>query len=196
VHQNAVLLVNSLQIHPKPAVASFLAQAVPGRHYQSSIQQQRLDLPRFRRFDAEPAFVAGWGLYAALLGEELGMYANDADRYQALNLQMRCAIAMVVDTGLHSQGWTRAQALEYFHGQMSIEDSDAEALIDVYAAMPGDALSCGMGALKFQALRARAQQSLGARFDIHEFHNQILKDGAMPLDVLDAKMTAWMEASR
>jgi len=196
LHQNAILLVNSLEIRSKPAVASFLAQAVPGRHYQSSIQQQRLDLPRFRRFDAEPAFVAGWGLYAALLGEELGMYANDADKYQALNLQMRCAIALVVDTGLHSQGWTRAQALEYFRAQMSIEDSNAEALIDFYAAMPGAALSCGMGAMKFQALRARAQQSLGARFDIHEFHNQILKDGAMPLDILDAKMTAWMEASR
>jgi uncharacterized protein (DUF885 family) len=195
-NQTAVLYVNARGISAKPAIASFLAQAIPGRHYQSAIQQQRQDLPRFRRFESDPAFVAGWGLYAALLGEELGMYANDADRYQALNLQMRCAIAMVVDTGLHSQGWTRAQALEYFHGQMSIEDSDAEALIDVYAAMPGDALSCGMGALKFQALRARAQQSLGARFDIHEFHNQILKDGAMPLDVLDAKMTAWMEASR
>ncbi len=196
VNQSAVLYVNSLEIKPTPAVASFLEQAVPGRHYQSSIQQQRLDLPRFRRFDAEPAFVAGWGLYAAQLGEELGMYANDADRYLALNLQMRCTIALVVDTGLHSQGWTRAQALAYLHAQMSIEDGDAEALIDLYAAMPGDALACAMGALKFQALRARAQQLLGAHFDIREFHTQILEDGAMPLDILEAKMTAWMEASR
>jgi uncharacterized protein (DUF885 family) len=109
---------------------------------------------------------------------------------------MRCAVALVVDTGLHSQGWTRAQSLEYLHAQMSMEDSDAEGLIDLYAAIPGDALSCATGALKFQALRSKAQQSLGARFDIHEFHTQILKDGAMPLDILDAKMTAWLEASR
>jgi uncharacterized protein (DUF885 family) len=196
VNQNAILYVNSLKIQPKPAVASFLAQAVPGRHYQNAIQQQRVDLPRFRRFDVEPAFVAGWGLYAALLGEELGVYADDADKYQALNLAMRCAVALVIDTGLHSQGWTRAQSLEYLRAQMSIEEGDAESLIDVYAAMPGDALSCGMGALKFQALRAKAQQSLGARFDIHEFHTEILKDGAMPLDILDAKMSAWMEAPR
>jgi uncharacterized protein (DUF885 family) len=195
-NQNAVLYVNSHEIAAKPAVASFLQQAVPGQHYQNAIQQQRLDLPRFRRLDAEPAFVAGWALYAASLGEELGMYASDANKYQALNLQMRCAIALVLDTGLHSQGWTRAQSLEYLHAQMSIEDGDAEALIDVYAATPGDALSCGMGALKFQALRSRMQQSLGARFDIHEFHTQILKDGAMPLDILEAKMTAWMEVSR
>jgi uncharacterized protein (DUF885 family) len=188
--------VNSTEISARPAVASFLAQAVPGLHYQNAIQQQRVDLPRFRRLEAEPAFVAGWGLYAALLGEELGMYANDADKYQALNLQMRCAIALVVDTGLHSQGWTRAQSLAYFHAQMNIEDSDAGALVDVYAAMPGDALSCGMGALKFQTLRSKMQQSLGARFDIHEFHAQILRDGAMPLDILEAKVTASMETSR
>jgi uncharacterized protein (DUF885 family) len=195
-NQNAILYVNSREIAAKPAVAGFLQQAVPGQHYQNAIQQQRLDLPRFRRLDAEPAFVAGWALYAASLGEELGMYASDADKYQALNLQMRCAIALVLDTGLHSQGWTRAQSLEYFHAQMSIEDGDAEALIDLYAAMPGDALSCAMGAMKFQALRSRMQQSLGARFDIREFHAQILKDGAMPLDILEAKMTPWMEASR
>jgi uncharacterized protein (DUF885 family) len=185
-----------MEIEPKPAVASFLAQVLPGRHYQSAIQQQRLDLPRFRRFDAEPAFVAGWALYAALLGQELGIYANDADRYQALTLQMRCAVAMVVDTGLHSQGWTRTQSLQYLRAHLSIEEADAESLIDFYAAMPGDALSCGMGARKFLALRARAQQSLGEHFDIHEFHTQVLKDGAMPLDILDAKMSAWMDASR
>jgi uncharacterized protein (DUF885 family) len=196
LHQSAVLYVNSLDIEPRPAVADFLAQAIPGRHYQNAIQQQRLDLPRFRRFDAEPAFVAGWGLYAALLGDELGVYSSDADRYQELNLAMRCAVALVIDTGLNSQGWTRTQSLEYLRAQMNIEQSEAERWIDAYAAMPGDALSCGMGALKFQALRAKAQQSLGERFDIQEFHNQLLRDGAMPLDMLDAKMNAWLEASQ
>lgn len=195
-NQTAVLFVNSLQITDKPAVGVFLQQAVPGHHLQSSIQQQRVDLPRFRRFGTDPAFVAGWGLYAATLGEELGINPSDADKYRALNLQLRCALALVIDTGLHSQGWTRAQALEYLHAQMSVAESDAESLIDEYAAMPGDALSCGMGALKLQALRSRAQQSLGSRFDVREFHAQILKDGAMPLDILEAKLNLWIEASR
>jgi uncharacterized protein (DUF885 family) len=194
-NQTAVLFVNSLGLTDKPAVAVFLQQAIPGHHLQSATQQQRVDLPRFRRFGTDPEFVAGWGLYAATLGEELGMYSSDADKYQALNLQVRCAVALVVDTGLNSQGWTRAQALEYLRAQMSIEESDAESLIDEYAAMPGDALSCAMGASKLQALRSRAQQSLGARFDIREFHAQILKDGAMPLDILEAKLKAWIEAS-
>lgn len=195
-NQTAVLFVNSTEITDKPAVAIFLEQAVPGHHLQSATQQQRADLPRFRRFGTDPAFIAGWGLYAAALGEELGMYSNDADKYRALNLQLRCAAAMVIDTGLHSQGWTRAQALEYLHAQMNVTQSDAESLIDEYAAAPGDALSCGMGAAKLLALRSRAQQSLGARFDIREFHAQILKDGAMPLDILEAKLSAWIEASR
>jgi uncharacterized protein (DUF885 family) len=194
--QTAVLFVNSLELTDPPAVAVFLQQAVPGHHLQSAIQQQRVDLPRFRRFGTEPAFVAGWGLYAASLGEELGINLSDADKYRALNLQLRCAVALVIDTGLHSQGWTRARALEYLHAQMNIEESDAEGLIDEYAAMPGDALSCAMGASKLQALRSRAQQLLGARFDIREFHAQILKDGAMPLDILEAKLNAWIEASR
>ncbi len=124
------------------------------------------------------------------------MYASDADKYRALKLQMRCAVALVVDTGLHSQGWTRARALDYLRTQASIGEDEAQALIDEYAAMPGDALSCAMGAWKIQALRARAQQLLGARFDMPEFHAQILKDGAMPLNLLEAKVNTWIEASR
>jgi uncharacterized protein (DUF885 family) len=194
--QAAVLFVNALQIAAKPDVAVFLQQAVPGHHLQDSIQLGRTDLPRFRRFGSDPAFFAGWGLYAAALGEEMGMYPGDADMLRALELQMRCAAALVVDTGLHSQGWTRAKALEYLHGQAGVEESEAQALVDEYAAMPGDALSCALGAMKIHALRAKAQQSLGARFDLREFHAQVLKDGAMPLNLLEAKVNTWIEASR
>ena len=196
-NQSAVLFVNAAELAARPDIAVFLQQGVPGHHLQIATQQQRVDLPRFRRFGSDPAFVAGWGLYAATtLGEELAMYSSDADKYRVLKLQMRCAVALVVDTGLHAQGWTRAKALDYLHVQANLEENDAQALIDEYAAMPGDALSCTMGAMKIQALRTKAQQSLGARFDVHEFHLQVLKDGAMPLDILEAKLNAWIEASR
>jgi uncharacterized protein (DUF885 family) len=195
-NQAAVVFVNASDLSSKPDIAVFLQQGVPGHHLQVATQQQRADLPRFRRFGSDPAFVAGWGLYAASLGEELGVYASEAEKSRALKLQMRCAVALVVDTGLHAQGWTRAKALEYLHGQANLEENDAQALIDEYSAMPGDALSCAMGAMKIQALRTKAQQALGARFDIHEFHTQVLKDGAMPLDILEAKLNTWIEASK
>ena len=192
-NQPAVIFVNTLELQPKPDIAVFLQQAVPGRHLQSAIQRARDDLPRFRRFGADPAFVAGWGMYAVTLGEELGMYSSDADKYWSLKLQMRCAAALVVDTGLHSQGWTRAKALEYLRTQASVEDREASALIDEYAAMPGDALSCAMGAMKIRGLRTKMQESLGARFDLREFHAELLKDGAMPLNLLEGKVNSWIE---
>jgi uncharacterized protein (DUF885 family) len=192
----AVLFVNASQLGSKPDIAAFLQQAVPGHHLQNAIQQQRTDLPRFRRYGTDPAFVAGWGLYAAMLGEELGMYPSDADKFRALKLQMQCAVALVIDTGLHSQGWTRAKALEYLHTQASLDESDAQALIDEFTAMPADALSCATGAMKIQALRARTQNLLAGRFELRQFHAQVLKDGAMPLDILEAKLNAWIEASR
>ena len=194
--REAVLYINTQELGAKPDIAAFLQQAVPGHHLQDSIQLGRTDLPRFRRFGADPAFIAGWGLYAATLGEELGMYPGDADKYGAVKLQMRCAAALVVDTGLHAQGWTRAKAFEYLHAQAGVEESEAQALIDEYAAMPGDALSCALGAMKIQALRTKAQQLLGSRFDIREFHAQVLQDGAMPLNLLEAKLNLWIEASR
>ena len=193
-NQPAVLFVNASQLEAKPDVAAFLQQAVPGLHFQNSIQLKRLDLPRFRRFGSDPAFVGGWSLYAATPGEELGMYPGDADKYRALKQQMRCAVALVVDTGLHSQGWTRAKALEYL-GKADIGDSDAQALIDEYTAMPGDALSCAMGAMKIQSLRIKTQQSLGARFDVREFPAKILEGGALPRHILEARVDSGIEAA-
>jgi uncharacterized protein (DUF885 family) len=189
----AVLYVNIAAAARAVSISSFLTQAVPGRYYQIAIQQERVELPRFRRFGSEAVFTDGWGLYAALQGEPLGLYSDEAQKLDAAAAEMRCAVALVVDTGLHAKGWTRTQALDYLHAHLAVDDVDAQALIDWYVANPADALACKMGEMRFQALRARAQQQLAGRFDIRGFHTEILKDGAMPLDLLEAKMNAWMD---
>jgi uncharacterized protein (DUF885 family) len=180
----------------KVSMAGFLQQGLPGHHLQMALQQEGTALPRFRRFGAEAAFTEGWGLYAASLGEALGLYPDESAKSDAAAVEMRCAVALVVDTGLHAKGWTRVQALGYLRAHLGLDDSDAQAMIDAYAANPADALACMTGGLRFRALRARAQQSLGARFDVREFHSEILKDGAMPMDILEAKMKFWAEVSK
>jgi len=180
----------------KVSMAGFLQQGLPGHHLQTALQQEAAALPRFRRFGAEAAFTEGWGLYAASLGEALGLYPDESAKADAAAGEMRCAVALVVDTGLHAKGWTRAQALGYLRAHLGLDDSDAQAMIDAYAANPADALACMTGGLRFRALRARAQQSLGPRFDVREFHSEILRDGAMPMDILEAKMKAWTQGSK
>jgi uncharacterized protein (DUF885 family) len=195
----AVLYVNTEPGAARPAnvqIAGFLQEAIPGRHYQSALQQGRVDLPKFRRFGGEPAFVDGWALYAASLGEELGLYRDEEAKRGALLGQLKCAVALVVDTGIHAKDWTRAQAADYVRTQLGVDPADADLMTDRFVALPGDALACKMGELKFRALFVQAQQALGARFDIHDYHFEILKDGAMPIDILDAKMQRWMEARR
>jgi uncharacterized protein (DUF885 family) len=195
----AILFVNTGPGFGTPAVidnAGFLTEAIPGRHYQSALQQEREDLPRFRRFGKEPAFVEGWALYAASLGDELGLYRDDDAKRGALLGQMKCAVALVVDTGLHAQRWTHTQAAAYLRAQLAIDDAGANLMTDRFVALPGDALACKMGELKIQSLLTQARQLLGSRFDIREFHSEILKDGAMPLDILEPKMRLWMEARR
>jgi uncharacterized protein (DUF885 family) len=191
---SAVLYVNIGSAAPAVSISSFLTQAVPGRYYQIAIQQEHVELPRFRRFGTEAVFSDGWGLYSALQGEQLGLYSDEAEKLDAAAGEMRCAVALVVDTGLHAKGWTRTQALDYLHAHLVVDDVDAQTLIDWYVANPADALACKMGEMRFQALRTRAQQRLAGRFDIRGFHSEILKNGAMPLDILEAKMNAWMDA--
>jgi uncharacterized protein (DUF885 family) len=176
--------------------ANFLQQAIPGRHYQAALQQERTDLPKFRRFGHEPAFVDGWALYAATLGAELGLYRDDEAKRDAWRLQLYCAAALVVDTGVNAMDWTRAQAADYLGAQLAVDGATAGLMIDRFAALPADALACEMGELEIQALRSRAQQLLGARFDIREFHDGILRDGAMPLSLLEEKMKLWMGTGR
>ena len=177
------------------SMAGFLQLGLPGEHFQIALQQERADLPRFRRFGFEAAFTAGWGLYAASLGDTLGLYGDESAKLDAAATMRRCAVDLVVDTGLHAKGWTRGQAIDYLRAHLGVDDVDAQSLIDGYTADPAAALAC-VGVMKFRALRARAEQTLGARFDLREFHAQILQGGAMPLDILEAKMKGWMDASK
>jgi uncharacterized protein (DUF885 family) len=191
-----VLLVNAGR-GAKTAVsmASFLQRGLPGEHFQIAIQRERADLPRFRRFGSEAAFTEGWGLYAASLGDTLGLYGDESAKLDAAATMRRCAVDLVVDTGLHAKGWTRGQAFDYLRTHLGVDDIDAQSLIDGYAAEPAAALAC-VGSVKFRALRALAEQRLSGRFDLREFHSQILQGGAMPLDILEAKMKGWMDASK
>jgi uncharacterized protein (DUF885 family) len=176
------------------SIAGFLQVGLPGRHLQIALQQERADLPHFRRFGAEAAFTEGWALYAVSLGDALGLYQDESAKADAVSVELRCAVALVVDTGLHAKGWTRGRAFDYLRTHLGVDDPDAQSLIDWYATNPAEALACMTGGMKLRALRARAQQILGGRFDLREFHHEILKDGAMPLDILEAKMQAWMDA--
>ena len=190
-----MLFVNPARLAAQPAMAvaaNFLREAVPGHHLQLAIQQERSDLPRFRRFGGTPAFVAGWGLYAASLGEELGLFHDTESKFAAVLAELECATALVTDTGLHSQRWTRQRALDYMHAQLPIDEAAVREAVDREIALPGEALGCTMGERKIRTLRQRAEQTLGERFDVRAFHAELLGDGAMPLDILDAKVKRWL----
>jgi uncharacterized protein (DUF885 family) len=159
------------------------------------MQQERTELPSFRRFGGDPAFVEGWGLYAASLGEELGLYRDTESKFAALIAELECAAGLVIDTGLHSQGWTRPQAIEYLQSRSPIDATTVREIVDRAIALPGEALACGMGARKIQGLRARAAQTLGRAFDIRAFHLQILDGGSMPLDILESKVNLWLDGA-
>lgn len=173
----------------------FLHEAIPGHHFQLTIAQEVGTLPRFRKFAYYGAYIEGWGLYSESLGYEMGFYKDPYDHFGALSAEIWRAARLVLDTGLHSKGWTREKAIEYLTSNTAIGPSDAVAEVERYIAIPGQALSYKMGELKFKELRARAQKALGPRFDIKEFHRQLLIDGALPLDVLDAKIDRWLNAA-
>jgi uncharacterized protein (DUF885 family) len=193
---SSVLYVNTARAaRATLSIPDFLQRDLPGEHFQIALQQQQTDLPRFRRFGSDAAFTQGWGLYAASLGDALGLYTDESAKLDAVAAQLRCAVALVVDTGLHAKGWTRGQAFDYLRAHLGIGDLDAQSLIDSYAASPAEALAC-VGEMMFRTLRTRAQQRLGGRFDLREFHSAILQGGAMPLDILEEKMKGWMDASK
>jgi uncharacterized protein (DUF885 family) len=190
-----VFYANTYDLKSRPRYsmqAIYLHEAVPGHHFQLSIQQELEDLPSFRRFGSYTAYSEGWGLYAESLGRELGFYADPYDYFGALGTEMFRAVRLVVDTGMHSKQWTREQAIEYMSANAPIGPSDAVSEIERYIANPGQALAYKVGELKLKELRARAAERLGERFDLREFHTQVLTDGALPLDVLEAKMNRWM----
>jgi uncharacterized protein (DUF885 family) len=170
----------------------FLHEAIPGHHYQISLTQENTSLPKFRRFNiGENAYVEGWALYCESLGKELGLFADPYQHMGALGDEMHRAIRLVVDVAIHSKNMTREEAIKYMTDNEAISEQGATAEIERYMAIPGQALGYKMGALKIRELRNRAEQKMGAKFNLAEFHDQVLKDGAMPLSVLESKIDAW-----
>ena len=169
----------------------FLHEAIPGHHYQISLQQEDTDLPKFRRFGGQNAYVEGWALYSESLGPELGLFKDPYQRMGAMGDEMLRAVRLVVDTGLHSRQMTREQAIAYLLANLSTTPDEATSAIERYMAIPGQALGYKIGQLKIRELRAKYEQQLGAKFKLSAFHDELLKDGSMPLAVLETKMDAW-----
>jgi uncharacterized protein (DUF885 family) len=170
-----------------------LHEANPGHHFQISLQREQKDLPRFRRFSSYTAYSEGWGLYAESLGRELGLYEDPYQYFGMLEAELWRSIRLVVDTGLHSKGWTREQVLEYMDAMSSTAEARAVSEAERYIAIPGQALAYKIGQLKIRELRSRAERELGGDFDVRRFHTAVLGDGPLPLDVLEAKLTRWID---
>jgi uncharacterized protein (DUF885 family) len=166
-------------------------EAVPGHHLQIALSQEMNELPAFRRYTGYTAFTEGWGLYAESLGSELGLYRDPYSKFGQLTYEMWRAIRLVLDTGIHELGWTREQAIEYFEANSAKTKQDITSEVDRYIVMPGQALAYKSGELAMRAMRARAERELGARFDIRAFHDELLSQGALPLDILDRRMEEW-----
>ena len=175
------------------AEALYLHEAIPGHHFQIAIQQELENVPAFRRFGGETAFAEGWGLYAESLGKDLGVYTDPYQYFGRLQAELWRAIRLVVDTGLHSKGWTREQVIDYMKTNSAVENTDAVAEAERYIAIPGQALAYKIGELKIQELKKKAQADLGDKFDPRAFHAEVLKDGSVPLPVLEAKIDRWIE---
>ncbi|HLG53533.1 MAG TPA: DUF885 family protein, partial [Steroidobacteraceae bacterium] len=174
----------------------YLHEAIPGHHFQIALQQELTGLPKFRRFGGETAFAEGWGLYAESLGKDLGVYESPYDYFGYLQNELWRAIRLVTDTGLHSRDWSREQVIKYMLDNSAESETSSTSEAERYIAWPGQALAYKIGELKIQELRDRAEKSLGARFDVREFHAEVLKDGSVPLDVLEAKIDRWIASKQ
>jgi uncharacterized protein (DUF885 family) len=167
-------------------------EAVPGHHLQIAIAQELTDVPNFRRYGGYTAFVEGWALYSESLGPSIGLYKDPYSKFGQLTYEMWRAIRLVIDTGIHAQGMSRQDAIDYFAANSAKTQNDIVVEVDRYITTPGQALAYKTGELKIKELRAYAEQQLGPKFDIREFHDQVLGQGALPLDVLDARIRAWV----
>jgi uncharacterized protein (DUF885 family) len=168
-------------------------EGIPGHHLQFSITQQLTDVPPFRRFHLDVnAFSEGWAFYSERLGKEVGFYQDPYSDYGRLQNEMWRAVRWVVDTGVHSKKWSRQQMIDYFHQHTAMDDQNIETEVDRYIAWPAQALSYKMGQMKILELRERAQRELGSKFDIRAFHDAVLDQGPLPLDVLETKIDDWV----
>jgi len=177
-------------------VTLYLHEGAPGHHFQISLAQENATLPSFQRFGGNNAYVEGWGLYSETLGKELGVLEDPYQYFGFLDSQLFRAIRLVVDTGIHTKGWTRDQSIQYILDNSSRGRANATAETERYIAIPGQALGYMIGNLKITELRRRAEAALGDRFDPREFHAQVLMTGALPLAVLEAKIDRWIAAKK
>lgn len=173
-----------------------LHEAVPGHHLQIAIAQELTCVPEFRKHGGHTAFVEGWGLYAESLGTEMGFYKDPYMKFGHLVYEMWRAIRLVVDTGMHTKGWTRQQSIDYFLANASKNEHDVTVEVDRYIVWPGQALAYKIGQLKIRELRTYATQQLGAKFDVRQFHDQVLGNGSLPLDALEQRIKAWVKQQR
>ncbi|MBB5015735.1 DUF885 domain-containing protein [Rehaibacterium terrae] len=194
-----IFYVNTYDIPARPRYsleALYLHEATPGHHFQIALQRELTDLPAFRRFGGETAFSEGWGLYAESLGKELGVYRDPLMYFGALEYELWRSIRLVVDTGLHAKGWSRQDVLDYMYANSPVQPTRAVSEAERFMAIPGQALAYKIGQLKIRELRDRAEAALGERFDVRAFHREVLKDGSVPLNVLEAKIERWIETQR
>jgi uncharacterized protein (DUF885 family) len=176
--------------------ALFLHEAIPGHHYQCSLQQENSALPSFRKTLWYSGYGEGWALYTESLGKELGLYTDPYQYFGMLGMEMHRAIRLVVDTGMHSKGWTREQAIRYSLDNEAEGEESIVSEIERYMANPGQALAYKLGQLKIMELRAKGTKELGDKFDIIQFHNQILETGCIPLALLEEHINKWIDRSK
>ena len=174
----------------------YLHEGAPGHHFQISIAQENEALPAFMRFGGNTAYVEGWALYSETLGYDMGLFKDPYQRFGTLSDEMLRAMRLVVDTGLHSKGWTREQAIDYMLANSDMGKTDATAEVERYIAIPSQALAYKIGAITILRLKDKAKKAMGAKFDVREFHNQVLNTGALPLTVLEKKIDDWIAASK
>jgi uncharacterized protein (DUF885 family) len=190
--------VNTYNLHARPKwemEALSLHESVPGHHLQISLAQEMENVPEFRKHTGYSAFVEGWALYCESLGEELGMYKDPYSKFGQLSYEMWRAVRLVVDTGMHAQGWSREQAIQFFKDNTGKTDQDITVEVDRYIVWPGQALAYKLGQLKIRELRMQAEKRQGAKFNVRAFHDAVLENGALPLNVLSAHMENWIAAT-
>jgi uncharacterized protein (DUF885 family) len=169
-------------------------EGIPGHHMQLSVAQQMTDLPKFRQHSFNSGYGEGWALYSELLGKEVGFYQDPVSDFGRLKSERFRAVRLVVDTGIHSEGWSREQVVDFFRKSGTLDEPEIQTETDRYIAWPAQALSYKIGQLKFVELRERARKQLGPKFDIRTFHDEMLNGGVLPLDLLDARTNSWIQA--